>query len=151
MLDDQHLAVKTATKRTSIWHGLPEPRFRERMVTLERASKEIPEDPKVHSLRTWQDSRPGELTERRLPLAIEQRLADDLAFVAANAESVKSVSAVAIEECFNPPSLRIRLTANGVASSEVLEALEFMLLTLSRCARRSILLIMRWWSIKLTP
>ena len=138
MTADQRLAVKTAAKKDSIWRGLPEDRLRNHMVALERASNGVPDDAKVHLLTKWESAR-GHRQEssRRLPLLVEQRLADDLAFIAAAGENVKAVSAVAIEERIDTPGLIIRLAANDLVSANVVEALRTMLLTIVKCAGRS--------------
>lgn len=140
MVYNQYLPVRTATEQFSIWRKLPEDKFRKRMVALEHASRGFPEDAKAHSVQGWRDSNTCELgTARRLSLRREQRLADDLAFIAASQGGVKYVSAVAIEECIGNPGLIFRLAVNDVMDppdTRVPDTLQRMLPLLEACARR---------------
>lgn len=111
-------------------------------MALERVSNGIPDDARVHSIQSWQSSRAHEQgTNQQLPLLLEQRLADDLAFVAAAEENVKMVSAVAIEERVDTMGLVITLATNDVVSANVSGTLRSMLLLLKKCAGRSTWLI----------
>lgn len=71
-----------------------------------------------------------------LPLEIEQRLADDLAFIAASKKEAKAVSAVALEEGRDSGGLVIRLTSNGTIQKEVLQKFREIAGILQGCAKR---------------
>ena len=138
MFSDQHLPLRTASRKNSIWRELPENRLRRDMVTLEQASNAVPEDARVHSLQSWEtQTTPQEQSNRTLTLVVEQRLADDLAFVAAAEEGVRAVSAAAIEERLDSTGLMIILTANETVAPNVLDAFRVMTQILGNCATRS--------------
>ena len=72
-----------------------------------------------------------------LPFDVEERLANDFAFIAAAKKDVEAVSAVALEEAVNSHSLTVRLAANGNISDGVISRLASILVTLQNCARKS--------------
>lgn len=111
MSETAQLPVKTAFGKQSIWFGLGENQFRTHVVALEDKSNEVPEDPKDHSLQDWEriHDRPGHC----LPLIIEQRIADDVAFIAAAEEGALAVAAASLEELVNGEGLRLRLAMNA--------------------------------------
>ena len=109
------------------------------MVELEKASGEVPSDPKVHSAQTW-----PEVTSQQnncnylLPFLVEQRLADDFAFVAAAKEDPKAVSAATVQERSSGLGFMIRLAANDGVLPEVEDTFRAMLELLANCARRGV-------------
>ena len=128
------LPVRTASKKRSVWLGLGENQFRKHMVDLESASNEVPEDPVVHSLQKWEQ---GHAYPRHLlPLTVEQRTADDIAFVAAAEEGVKAVAAASIEELVDGQGIRVRLAMNEGVPTKTREVLETMFSTIATCASR---------------
>ena len=141
MLPVTRLPLRTASAAYSIWRDSNEDDFRTRVVALEKASGEVPSDPKVHSIQQW-----SETTSRQdnckplLPIYVEQRLADDFAFVAAAKEDPKAVSAVAIQERSDGLGLIIRLAANDGVLPEVKDTLRAMLDLLASCARQGVYL-----------
>lgn len=128
------LPVRTASRKQSVWLGLGENQFRTHVVGLERESNEVPEDPKVHSLQDWErnHAQPG----HRLPLMVEQRIADDVAFIAAAEEGVAAVAAASLEELFDGQGLRFRLAMNAGVPMKTREMLRLIFDTLATCASR---------------
>lgn len=106
------------------------------MVALEKASGEVPSDPKVHSAQEW-----PEITSQQnnckylLPFPVEQRLADDFAFVAAAKEDPKAVSAATVQERSDGLGSIVRLAANDGVLPEVEDTFRAMLELLASCAR----------------
>lgn len=138
MPDGQVLSVNTSSARKSIWRGVDRDQFRTNIVALQRASNQVPCDPKVHTRKEWRNPRirqddPSYL----LPFEVEQRLADDFAFLAAAEEGVKAVSAVALEESLDPAGLTIRLAANETVPEHVPDTFKTIFGLLGRCAKRS--------------
>jgi len=128
------LPVRTASDKQSIWLGLGENQFRKHVVDLERESNEVPEDPKVHSLQVWEGGHvhPG----HRLPLRVEQRIADDFAFIVAAEEGVAAVAAASLEELVDGQGLRFRLAMNAGVPMKTREVLRLIFDTLATCASR---------------
>ena len=135
----EKLAVDTASVGNSIWREVGWNAFRNHVVTLQRASNEVPSDPLVHSATQWQAAhRESNDDARTLPFDVEQRLADDIAFLAAAEEGPKEVSAVVLEEQYEPGGLIIRLAANQSIPRGVEDTLRAMFDLLSQCSSRSI-------------
>ncbi|KAL8712357.1 MAG: hypothetical protein Q9225_006968 [Loekoesia sp. 1 TL-2023] len=125
---DQLIANNTASKENSIWKGLNENVFRSTIDVLKRSSGDVPGDSRNYSLAEWEHRRSThDTTWRNLSSQDEQRLADDLAYIAASKEGGKAVSAVALEECFDPPGLTVRLAANRSIPDQVPEQLNALL------------------------
>ena len=148
----EKLAVDTASFGNSIWRKVGWDTFRHHIVALQRASNEVPSDPLVHSATQWQAAhRKSNNDTRMLPFDVEQRLADDIAFLAAAEEGPKEVSAVALEEQYEPGALIIRLAANQSVPRGVEDTLRAMFVLLSQCSSRSIcvqkLLGLAFWLI----
>ena len=138
MLHDQLLPVNTATKAGSIWRGLAHDEFRRNVVALQRVSNEVPGDPRVHSRNEWSEPRIRlEDPHYIIPFGIEQRLADDFAFLAAAEEGVKAVSAVGLEQDIEHHGMVIRLAANDSIPREVPKVFTSMFELLGRCAGKS--------------
>lgn len=70
----------------------------------------------------------------QLPLGVEQRIADDLAFIAAAEEGVEAVAAASLEELVDGKGLRVRLAMNAGVPMKTREVLRSMFDTLSTCA-----------------
>lgn len=134
MSTNVRLPVGTASAKQSIWLGLGENQFRTHVVGLESASNEVPGDPKVHSLQDWErgHAHPG----HRLPLRVEQRIADDIAFIAAAEEGVAAVAAASLEELVDGQGLRFRLAMNAGVPTKTREVLRLVFDTLATCASR---------------
>ncbi|KAL9597552.1 MAG: hypothetical protein Q9219_005054 [cf. Caloplaca sp. 3 TL-2023] len=106
-------AVNTSSKENSIWKGLDKPKFRQTIIALATETNEVPTDPKSYT----KDGRRSNISSgaqaaRTLSFEDEQRLADDLAYLAASQEGVGTVTAVVVEELSEPPGLLIRIAAN---------------------------------------
>lgn len=138
MPDGQLLRVNTSSPGKSIWRGLNRDQFRTNVVTLQRASNEIPCDPKIHTRNEWHNPRiRHDDPSYVLPFEVEQRLADDFAFIAAAKEGVKAVSAVALEESLDPAGLTIRLAANQTLPERVPDTFKMIFNLLRKCAQTS--------------
>ncbi|KAL8821385.1 MAG: hypothetical protein Q9191_007318 [Dirinaria sp. TL-2023a] len=137
MLGKERLCTKTASRKHSIWRRVGEDEFRRHVVALKRKSNGVPALPSVHSLREWERDHPRQCNgSRKLDLAIEQRLADDIAFIAAATEGVKLVSAVGIEEFTNHSGLVVRIAVNDTMPQDVADELRKVFDLLEKCASR---------------
>ena len=139
MMPATGLPVRTASAANSIWRDFNEDDFRTRAVALEKASGGVPSDPKVHSAQEWllfifQQNKCKYL----LPFLVEQRLADDFAFIAAAKEDPKAVSAATVQERSGGLGSIIRLAANDGVLPEVETTFRAMLELLASCARRGV-------------
>ncbi|MCJ1429447.1 hypothetical protein MMC29_007361 [Sticta canariensis] len=140
MPDGQLLRVNTSSPGKSIWRGLDRDRFRTNIVALQRASNQVPCDPKIHVRNEWHNPKirhndPSYV----LPFEVEQRLADDFALIAAAKEGVKAVSAVALEESLDPAGLTIRLAANETLPERVPDTFKMIFNLLQKCAKTKLL------------
>ena len=141
MLRIEKLPVDTASQRNSIWREVGWDTFRKHIVSLQRATNEVPGDPRVHSASEWQVEHTDDVAIKRLlPFSVEQRLADDIAFVAAAEEGPMEVSAVVLEEQTQHEGLIVRLAANGLIPRDVRDTLRAMFKLLNKCAGRSIVI-----------
>ncbi len=133
-------AVNSASKAQSIWRDVDRNTFRQHAVALRKYAAEIAGDEVVHSANDWQvrNNADGSAT-LLLPFDVEQRIADDLAFIAAAEDNLRVVSAVALEQYIEPRNLAIRLAANEVVPGGVPGTFEAIFELLSRCARKSAL------------
>ena len=138
MLHDQPLPVNTAPTLDSVWRYLPRDNFRRNVVALQRVSNEVPGDPVVHSRDEWSEPRiRHDDPNYVLPFSIEQRLADDFAFLAAAEEGVKTVSAVGLEQDVEHHGMIVRLVANDTIPPDVPKTFHLMFDLLIKCARKS--------------
>ncbi len=129
------LPVRTASADQSIWRGTKLDAFRRNVVALQYASNKVPSDPEDHSARLWLAQRTNAVNSfHLLPFHVEQRVADDLAFIAAAEEGVKSVSAVALEQHVGAAGLTIRLAANETIPKNVPSIFRRMFDLMSQCA-----------------
>ena len=129
--------LKTASAADSIWRDVHEDDFRRHMVALEKASDNVPSDPRIHSVSVKQSQVLQQDADKRvLPFHVEQRLADDFAFVAAAKEHPTAVSAATVEECTDGSGLTIRLAANDGVPPAVAETVRTLLEWLAKCAER---------------
>ena len=132
------LPVRTASNKQSIWRDLSESTFREHMVALAKASKEVPAGPQVHSLPEWQQKHQGNNSViQQLPIELEQRFADDFAFIAATEDNAKAVSAVGLEERPDGAGMTVRLAGNDTLPPQTAASLQAVLDDLGQCASRS--------------
>ena len=131
------LPVRTASDEQSIWQDLSEITFRKHIVALEKASKEVPAGPQVHSLPEWQQQHQGDGVIHQLPVEVEQRIADDFAFIAATEDNAKAVSAVGLEERPDVAGMIVRLAGNGPLPPQTAESLQAVLDDLGQCASKS--------------
>lgn len=129
------VANNTASESDSVWQGLDENAFRNTIAVLAVASKDLPGDPRDYSVKEWGRQRYN-ASQHTLSLEDEQRLADDLAYIAASREGGKVVSAVALEELLHPPGLTIRLAANRSIAEQVPRQLTSLLALLRARAER---------------
>ncbi|KAL2040326.1 hypothetical protein N7G274_006769 [Stereocaulon virgatum] len=133
------LPVNTANKDQSIWRGLDRDTFRRHIVALQQASAEVPSDPVVYSTNEWLASRSARYGKGySLPFDVEQRIVDDIAFIAAAEEGPKEVSAVALEEQLGHKGLIFRVAANEKLPNGVENMLKTAFRLLSRCASRKL-------------
>lgn len=129
----------TAPDCDSIWKGLGEKTFRNTVAALSFASKNLPSDSRVFAVDEWERQHHlDDTSQRRLSLKDEQRLADDLASIAASREGGKAVSAVALEEQLYPPILTVRLAANGQIPEQVPQGLHAFLAVLRTRAEKGL-------------
>jgi hypothetical protein len=140
MCNDRKQPVQTASPAQSIWRDVDQNTFRVNVVDLERASKEVPRDPKVYREADWlsRSVAPGGNCQV-LPFGVEQQLADDLAFIAAADEGVNAASAVRLEEAAEQGGVVVRLAANEGIRENVQETLETIFGLLKQCASGSTL------------
>lgn len=137
--DGPLLAVNTASGQQSVWQHLNYDQFRTKVVALERASKEVPREPKFHQRNEWSNPRIcNDDSSRLLPFEVEQQVADDFAFLAAAEEGAKGVSAVGLEESIEPLGLVIRLAANGPVPQKVAHTFKAIFDLLHKCAIKSV-------------
>lgn len=129
----------TAPKHDSVWKGLGEQDFRKTVAVLTVASKDIPGDARNYSVEEWERNQsPHKTNQYSLSLRDEQRLADDLAYIAASREGGIAVSAVALEENLQLPGLTIRLAANRSIPEQVPKQLNALLSLLQARAKRGL-------------
>ena len=120
MSNGKLLPVRTASAKQSIWRDTSIDTFRRNVVSLQHASNKVPSDPQDHSASLWLAQRTNAVKSvYLLPFEVEQRVADDLAFIAAAEEGVKSVSAVTLEQHIGDAGLTIRLAANEIIPKDV--------------------------------
>ena len=129
------LPVRTASAEESIWRDTNIDTFRRNVVSLQHASNKVPSDPEYYSASLWLAQRTDTVNSiHSLPVDVEQRVADDLAFIAAAEEGVKSVSAVALEEHVGEAGLTIRLAANEIIPKDVPSTYRRLFDLMSQCA-----------------
>lgn len=132
----QLLPVSTASPKDSIWQNLDQGAFRKRIDDL-KAKNDCPGDPKEHTQKEWRRrSASTSGSNRTLPFDVEQRVADDLAFIAAAQKDVKAVSAICLEEGFDSHGLTVRLATNGAIPSIVIDSLRSVFDLLELCAKK---------------
>ncbi|OLN85516.1 hypothetical protein CCHL11_08078 [Colletotrichum chlorophyti] len=99
----------TAPPASSIWRDLPEAEFRQHVVDLEKLTNAVPVEAQTFPLPPSSadadadaDAKHAELDDGtigyQLPLAVEQRLADDIAYLVAVGEGAQSVAATTVQE-----------------------------------------------------
>ena len=142
MSGNGRLPVANAPSDLSIWQDIGLDRFRSRVVALEKESREVPSDTKVHTENEWRSlSGRADGAAHVLPFRVEQQLADDFAFLAAAEEGVTAVSAVGLEEQVQAVAvskLIVRLAANDSIPHAVPGVFESIFTLLGQCAQRGI-------------
>ena len=129
------LPVQTNSAKQSIWRRTSLDTFRAHVVELQNASNRVPSDPEDNSARLWLAQRTNAVNSvRSLPFEVEQRVADDLAFIAAAEEGVKSVSAVTLEQHVGEAGVTIRLAANKTIPKDVPGIFRQLFDLMSQCA-----------------
>lgn len=132
--------IRTTSPSRSIWQTpLTEEAFRHTAVDLALATNECPVDADVglgpvsgglgvdvSSVTPLNEV--SHKSQYRLPLEIEHRLANDVAFIAATQEAVFSVTAVCVEELSSPSGSLEALTLRLAANEGISEALKNRLL-----------------------
>lgn len=114
----------------SIWSLVSEADFRNSLVTLEQRTNAVPTDVQKFEPRssTTVSSDLG-----RLPFAVEQRFANDIAFLAAVNEGAQSVAAVCLEQHVIPQSkLTLRIAAADTIDTYVRSTLRQICDTVQR-------------------
>jgi hypothetical protein len=132
----QMLHPDTAPPDKSVWTGVDQPAFIARAKFLE--SQNVVGDLSTSVASADADSEDVKVQDPRylLPLAAEQRLADDLAFLAAYEPGAGYVSATTVEAFDGEPRIRVCLAANrGVADAAGGEIRRFLGL-MEWCARK---------------
>ena len=132
---ERPLPVNTASKKDSIWRDINQSAFRKCIHDLAEKN-DFRGNQKVHSHQEWKDREIASNDKNHvLPFDVEERLANDFAFIAAAKKEVEAVSAVVLEEAADSQSLIVRLAANGTISEVVMSRLTSILATLQKCAR----------------
>jgi hypothetical protein len=154
--------ARIAVHRQSIWSDTPESAFRRNVVMLAKARNGVGccVDPMTRTAEEITDQSAVRYTsttsspERRLTIAQESRLAEDLAFISADQEGVHGIAAASIEEvkstcCNDPPSLKLvlRIAANGGVSEVVREALYAILRVLQSDALPGMLSVRHMYEV----
>ena len=135
MSNGELLPVQTASRKQSIWQGTNLNTFRTNVVTLQDVSNRVPSDPEDNSARSWLAQGTTAVNSvHLLPFDVEQRVADDLAFIAAAEEGVKSVSAVALEQHVGASGVTIRLATNQTIPKDVPSSFRRLFDLMSQCA-----------------
>jgi hypothetical protein len=125
--------VSTASPSRSIWLDLNENTFRRHLVTLEECTNAIPIHPQVFAIEDWLPMTTGD--NHILPIGIEQRVANDFAWLVAVAEGAQSVAAVCIEEHIEPAGLKLRFAALDVSiDNDVQSTLQIIFDILAKAA-----------------
>lgn len=129
--------VNTASKQNSIWRDLDQSNFRKRIDDLGVKSNDYPGLPQVHSSRDWlSQHNASDEVNHVLSMNVEERLANDVAFLIASQKGVELVSAVALEEFTGSDGLSIRLAANGGISETVIDVMRSISVLLQKCATK---------------
>lgn len=123
--------IQTANKDSSIWKDLSEDEFRTHLVSLEKLTNAVPVDVQVFEIDEAIHD------QCLLPVKVEQRIADDFAFLAAVQEGAQSVAAVCLEQHFtSTASLTIKLAAVDTLDERTRATLEAICNILKHvCAR----------------
>lgn len=114
--------VTTSTPPNTIWSRVSEDEFRRHLVTLEERTNAVPVDVVHTPAHLGYDNTPS---ERNLPLQVEKRIADDIAYISAVTEGAQSVAAVCLERRVyqNGTTLLVRVAGMDVVDELVREML----------------------------
>ena len=134
------LTVCDAPAEDSIWRGIGEKTFRQNIANLQKISDSKPGDPIVYSQDDWQGRlRQVDRNIYPLPFDVEQRIADDVAFMIADKGEAKAVSAAALEQSVGSEGLTVRISTNNGVSPRTFALLQSIFQAIGQCARRGIL------------
>lgn len=125
-----HHSLQTAAVYDTIWHRISEDTFRQHLVALEKRTNAVPMGPRVFKLEDTAET--DRKDARRLPLSVEQQVADDFAFVAAVQQGAQSVAATCIEQRHSQPSMTIRFAAADTIEESVQHMLSQICAILTR-------------------
>jgi hypothetical protein len=123
----QHTA---SGKESTIWAPIAEEQFLETVKAVFVASGQV-----AGSLRTYdldRDEQEGYI----IPFSVEYELAQDIAFVAANEEQAKAVSAATVTKNDNEPGIAIAIASNAGIQHSARKLLNNIAITLQQRARR---------------
>jgi hypothetical protein len=105
------LETRTAEPQSSIWRDIPEDRFRQHLVDLEKRTNAVPLDPQIFPLKNDKTS----AYDYALPLKVEHQISADFAFLAAIEEGAQSVAAACLEQHRDPVRLTVRFASLDLA------------------------------------
>ncbi len=118
----------------SIWNSVDRAAFTEKLTRLKNRT-EHPGSFREYTKDDWLP-RVNPAGEHRINFERERVLADGLAFVVCNVEGPLNVTAVALEQHVDPPSLTIRAAANEGVPDDVTAALIDITTALQQYARK---------------
>lgn len=110
--------IQTAEPPDTIWSEISEDDFRKNLIKLEELTNAVPVDVLTTRSDGVDDSH---LDARLLPLKVEKRVADDIAYIAAVTEGAQSVAAVCLEQHVsqNDATLVMRVAGIDVVDENV--------------------------------
>lgn len=120
----------TSTPTNSIWDHIDRDQFEENADELEALKYRA--TPWAQARSEW----PQDDDRYFIPYAIERQLADDFAYISACEPKVVTVTAATVEAHENPPGLTIQLAGNKGIREYVQIALDNILRSVERCARK---------------
>ena len=128
--------VNNSAPNQSIWQHLNQSEFRQRIQKL-MDKNDVPGKPMIHTYTAWRNRQASRYDDVSvLPFDVEERVANDIAFIAAARKDVKTVSAVALEEQNYSQGLTVRLSANGIVEAPVKDSLTSIFGLLQKCAMK---------------
>jgi hypothetical protein len=138
------LQPNTAVSSRSIWFAVDQLTFHDQVKFLEAQN--------VAGKLSTSDAQVLNLHDPRylLPLASEQRLADDIAFLAAYEPGAGYVSATTVEALEGKPGIRVCLAANRGVTEAAGEHIRRFLSLVEQCARKGSIVIIHVCPIMLT-
>lgn len=118
------LPTRTASSESSIWIEPTENSFREKVVELEKLTNAVPLDSQIFDWSKWSANHPSSSQHNaRLCPAEEQRLADDISYLAAVGEGAQSVAAATVQEpSSSPPTAGAPTLRVTIASVDAIDS-----------------------------